>query len=155
MFYFWQKKSQHPFLVILFTFMSFLEINEGQSSEERNIIYSQIPVAKESAIVTEFWQQLRGRQESGEGSWWGMGKAQGCPDRRLLAWGSWRRAGSKPRSGMSCVIGEESTLGFLWLVLNWKWGRYYKSCQLFITSRTFFGQSFQKFLFTFMNCHWR
>lgn len=42
--------------------MSFLEINEGQSSEERNIIYSQIPVAKESAIVTEFWQQLRGRQ---------------------------------------------------------------------------------------------
>lgn len=38
-----------------------------------------------------------------------------CPDRRLLAWGSWKLA--------SHVTGFRSIIGSLWLFLSWKQGQ--------------------------------
>lgn len=46
-------------------------------------------------------------------------EGSGCPDWRLLAWGTWR---GPARRGVSGAIVEGSTLGVFGLVLSGKWG---------------------------------
>lgn len=83
--------------------------------------YFELAVAEESAPTLAFWQRLKGSQRSGGVSQgkWGMGRG-------VLGGGCWpEEAGSEQaRSTVPPVTGWGSTLGFLWLVLHWKLGKF-------------------------------
>ena len=95
-----------------------MEINRDHPNENKQRLFPEFAVARESATITWVWQKLKGKRGS-ESFIVKNGEAFQC----VLLGGYWlRESGSRgTRSGAACVLDLGNLVGFLWLVLSWNW----------------------------------
>lgn len=97
-----------------------VEINEDHTSKTKQAIYSQLAIVKDQPLSPAFGRDLRaaGRKKTLK-----LEEKEGI--RPVPVGSCWHgKAGDRSFWSRTCyVTGLGNVFGFLWLVLNWKWGQ--------------------------------